>query len=57
MKDSKELLNIICPLCNYKMPISYSKDSEANCIFVRCKGRTCKQIFEIKIKNGKQVNL
>lgn len=39
-----------CPHCGYEMPLTYDPQ-KAHCegIFVRCKGRNCKLIFEIKI--------
>lgn len=39
-----------CPHCGYEMPITYDPDC-ARCsgVFVRCKGRNCKKVFEIKI--------
>lgn len=42
--------DITCPYCGYKMPIKYDKKiSEAKGIYVKCKGRNCKKVFEIKI--------
>lgn len=39
-----------CPYCGYIMPIEYEKEkAEAKGLFVKCKGRNCKKIFEIKI--------
>lgn len=41
---------IICPYCGYKMPIEYDeRKAEAKGIYIRCKGRNCKKVFEIKI--------
>ena len=39
-----------CPHCGYEMPITYDP-AAASCrgVYVRCKGRNCKQIFEIKL--------
>ena len=39
-----------CPFCGYSMPIHYDPKA-ARCIsvWVRCKGRSCKKEFEIKI--------
>lgn len=44
-----------CPYCGYKMPLTKNETAECNGIFVRCKGQKCKKVFEVKIKNGKQV--
>lgn len=38
-----------CPYCGYEMPITYNKDTVCKGLFLRCKGRKCKKIFEIKI--------
>lgn len=43
-----------CPFCGYKMPITFSKDAKCSGIFVKCKGKNCKKVFEIKI-DKKQV--
>lgn len=39
-----------CPHCGYKMPITIGKDAKSQDVWVRCKGRKCKKLFEIKIK-------
>lgn len=39
-----------CPFCGYEMPIFMSKNAKCNGIFVHCKGRGCKKIFEILTK-------
>lgn len=43
-------LKVRCPHCGYEMPITYDPE-KARCsgLFVRCKGRNCKKLFEIKI--------
>lgn len=41
--------NVKCPYCGYIMPIKVSSDAECKGVWVRCKGRNCKKIFEIKI--------
>lgn len=38
---------ILCPYCGYSMPLYYTDDSTARGVFVRCKGRNCKKMFEI----------
>lgn len=38
-----------CPFCNYEMPLYYSEEAICKGIFIKCKGRKCKKIFEIKI--------
>lgn len=39
-----------CPHCGYEMPITYDPNT-AVCkgLKIRCKGRNCKKLFEIKI--------
>lgn len=47
---SSDLSNKIkCPHCGYEMPLTYEKDANCKGLFIRCKGRKCKKIFEIKI--------
>lgn len=51
---SSDLSNKIkCPHCGYEMPLTYEKDANCKGVFVRCKGRKCKKIFEIQIGKGK----
>lgn len=42
-----------CPHCSYVMPLLYTKDAESKGIYVRCKGKHCKKMFEIKIPKTK----
>ena len=44
-----------CPYCGYGMPLRLSQTADCKGIFIKCKGKNCKQIFEIKVKNGRQV--
>ena len=44
---------IKCPYCGHKINVSYSKGATSSGIFVRCKGKNCRQIFEIKVYKGK----
>lgn len=46
---------VICPVCGYRMPISYSEEAECEGVYVPCKGRNCTHIFEVKIKKGQQI--
>ncbi len=45
----------VCPVCGYKMPISYTEEARCNGALVSCKGRNCHSVFELKIKDGKQI--
>lgn len=45
-------VKVKCPCCGYEMPITYDP-SRARCrgVYVRCKGRSCKKVFEIKLND------
>lgn len=49
----QERKKIKCPICGYKMPIEYDKNAVCKGVFVVCKGRKCKQVFEIKLPKTK----
>lgn len=49
-----ERKRVICPYCNYRMPIEYDVTSSSHGVFLRCKGSHCKKEFELVIKNGVQ---
>ena len=40
---------IKCPHCGYVMPLTREKNAVCRGIYIKCKGRRCGQIFEIKI--------
>lgn len=42
---------IKCPYCGYKMPIERDKNAACKGLYVQCKARNCKMIFEIRINN------
>lgn len=46
---------IKCPYCGYTMPVRFNDTSFSKGVFIKCKGKNCKQVFEIKIIKGKQV--
>ena len=48
-------IKVQCPVCGYKMPVSYDKNANCSGVFTACKGRNCTAIFETKIINGKQI--
>ena len=48
---------VICPYCGYRLPLSYSSNSNCKEILVICKGRSCKKSFNLIIKDGVQKNL
>ena len=39
---------IRCPYCGYRMPIEAAENAVSRGIFVKCKGRGCGRIFEIR---------
>lgn len=49
-KQKSELKKVKCPYCGYEMPVYLAVNARSTGIFVRCKGRNCKQLFEIRIK-------
>lgn len=44
---------IKCPFCGYVMPLRYSDKAICKGVFIRCKGKKCKKIFEIKVNKNK----
>lgn len=40
-----------CPYCGYEMPMIYAENAMCRGVFIRCKGRNCKKVFEIKIED------
>ena len=53
-KERKARMKVTCPACGYEMPITHEPDAECTGVFVTCKGRNCKKIFEVKIREGTQ---
>lgn len=47
------MMKVKCPHCGYEMPLSYDKNAVCRGIFIRCKGKHCKKLFEIKIPQTK----
>ena len=52
---NQKMRMVKCPYCGYEMPLRLSQTADCKGVFIKCKGKNCKQIFEIKINNGKQV--
>ena len=48
METGKE--KITCPYCGYAMPIYRTESALSRGIYVRCKARHCRRIFEVKIE-------
>jgi len=55
MSTKEKTVKVECPYCGYRMPVSYSEGAESRGLFITCKGRNCKKVFEIKIEKGQQV--
>lgn len=51
----KNTVRVQCPVCGYKMPVSYTNEAECEGVMAQCKGRSCHAVFEVRIKNGKQI--
>ncbi len=54
IEDNEKRIKVTCPVCGYEMPIRYSQQAECKGVFVSCKGRNCRCIFEVKIEKGQQ---
>ena len=51
----REKKRVVCPVCGYRMPISYTEDAKCDGVYVPCKGRYCNHLIEVKIKKGQQI--
>ena len=38
-----------CPFCSYKMPLMFDSRTRCEGLYVRCKNKKCKKVFEVKI--------
>ena len=54
-KKNKILCQVRCPVCGYKMPLFYHDRAECTGVTITCKGRNCHAVFELNIKEGKQI--
>lgn len=50
----EEFKKVLCPYCGYSNPVMYNP-ATAICrgVTIRCKGKHCKKLFEIKINMSK----
>ena len=48
MEESKNY-RVTCPFCGHVMPITYRAGAICEGVFMRCKGRHCRKVFEVKI--------
>ena len=51
----KNTVRVECPECGYIMPFWYKDQAECKGVMLRCKGRNCHAVFELKIEKGKQI--
>lgn len=42
-------IKVKCPQCGYPINVFYSKDASCRGVFLKCKNRECKKIFELRI--------
>lgn len=49
-KQKPDLKKVTCPHCGYEMPVYFAFGAKCTGVFVRCKGRNCKKLFEIRVK-------
>lgn len=47
--NKQEKKKVICPYCGH--PVNVFKEDDAKCrgVFLKCKNRECKKVFELKI--------
>ena len=50
---TKETARVTCPYCQYRMPIEVRDGAACHGLWVKCKGRNCGRLFEIKIPSEK----
>ncbi len=55
MKEKNVKTQVVCPVCGYLMPLFFDEQAESKGIFVTCKGRGCKAVFEVIVKKGEQI--
>lgn len=51
----KHYIRVECPECGYSMPTRYSEEAECNGVMFSCKARNCHAVFELIIRDGKQI--
>lgn len=54
IEEVNDLNRVRCPKCGYEMPTSYDGNAECSGVIMRCKGRQCHEVFELRIKKGMQ---
>lgn len=52
-----ERVRVKCPRCGQLAPVEFApSDAESKGVFIKCKGRHCGRVFEVKIKDGRQAD-
>ncbi len=54
--SSDDKKKVECPFCNYKMPLTFNSRAICRGLYVRCKNRNCKQLFEVVINSESSDN-
>lgn len=44
------LKKVRCPFCGYEMPVYVAHNASCTGIYIICKGRNCKKLFEICVR-------
>lgn len=57
MEDNTKVYNVVCPFCDYRMPVRYRAISKSYGVFLRCKNRDCKKEFELILEGGTQAKI
>lgn len=53
MDRDEKLAKVKCPHCGHEQNVFFKEDAVCNGVFLRCKARHCREIFEIKLEMGK----
>lgn len=46
---NKERKKAVCPYCGRPVNVFLSKDAKCSGVFLKCKNKDCKKIFELKL--------
>lgn len=47
-------VKVRCPYCGYEMPVFRDRDAVCRGLWIRCKGRSCGRVFEIRISEERK---
>lgn len=48
-----ERRKVKCPYCGHAQNVQYAPNAECQGVFLRCRARHCKKVFEMRIKKDK----